>query len=68
MNLKTYIERMGDAVLAVELGVSHWTVRSWRVGTRTPRPEQANKIVAMSGGEVSLADIYGPRRDSTEAA
>lgn len=60
MNLREYIEKTGEARVAVALNVSLWTVRSWRLGTRTPRTKHANKLVAISGGEVTLAGIYAP--------
>lgn len=63
MNLKTYIDQRGEAAVATALNVSMWTVRSWRLGTRTPRAKKANEIVAVTGGEVTLADIYAPVLD-----
>jgi hypothetical protein len=63
MNLKTYIDQKGEAHVAVAFNVSVWTVRSWRQGTRKPRAKKANEIVARTGGEVSLADIYAPALD-----
>ena len=58
MNLREYIEQVGEARVAVALNVSLWTVRSWRLGTRHPKPDHARKLVAYSGGELSLAGIY----------
>ena len=58
MNLREYIEQESEARVAVALNVSLWTVRSWRLGTRNPKPEHARKLVAYSGGELSLAGIY----------
>lgn len=66
MNLRQYIEKTGEARVAVALGVSLWTVRSWRLDTRKPRSGHANKLVATSGGEVSLAGIYAPQIDDTK--
>lgn len=60
MNIREYITNTGEARIAFALGVSLWTVRSWRLGTRSPKPEHANKLVSMSGGELSLAGIYAP--------
>jgi hypothetical protein len=34
-------------------------VYHWMSGFRTPRPEMARKIVAETGGRVTLKDIYG---------
>lgn len=58
MNIREYIEKNGEPRIAAALNVSMWTVRSWRLGTRSPRPEHANKLVLMSGGELTLAGIY----------
>lgn len=62
MNLRTYIQTKGEAAVADQFGVSVWTVRSWRSGKKKPRPATANEIVAKTGGEVSLAGIYAPRK------
>lgn len=59
MNLKTYIETLGDDAAAKLFGVKSRTVQSWRRGERSPRPEQARKIVKKSGGKLSLEAVYG---------
>lgn len=58
MKLPAYIKAKGVAECAALFGVSESTIKAWRWGARTPRPEAANRIVAATGGEVSLADIY----------
>jgi len=58
MNLPAYIKAKGMAECALLFGVSESTIKAWRWGARTPRPEAANRIVAATGGEVSLAEIY----------
>lgn len=57
MELKTYIEQVGDAKAAKLFGVKTRTVMSWRLGDRTPRPKQAKVIVAKS--PVTMNGIYG---------
>lgn len=62
MNLPDYIKAKGIKESAALFGVSPATVKAWRWGYRSPRPEAANRIVAATGGEVSLAGIYAHRR------
>ena len=57
MNLKTFIEKVGDAKAAKLFGVKPRTVMSWRLGDRTPRPKHAKTIVANS--PVTMNGIYG---------
>ena len=61
MTLSEYIKHKGDAEAARILGIKIRTAASWRRGERMPRPEQARRIVSLTGGEVSLADIYAER-------
>lgn len=61
MNLREYIEKVGEARIAVALDVSLWTVRSWRLGTRNPKPDHARMLVAFSGGELSMSGIYAQK-------
>jgi hypothetical protein len=61
MNLSQYIEKHGNETCAERFGVSLHTIKSWRwsgKSSRKPRPDKANEIVAITGGEVSLAGIY----------
>lgn len=61
MSLSDYIKAKGVAESAALFGVSEATVKAWRWGYRKPRPAAANRIVQVTGGEVSLAGIYaGP--------
>lgn len=62
MELKAYIKKHGIKRCTELFGVSKWTVKSWRSGERTPRPEAATRIVQVTGGEVSLAGIYAQTR------
>jgi len=57
MKLPEYIQLVGDQAFATLIGVSPHTARSWRKKERTPRPEQARKIVKKT--PVTMADIYG---------
>lgn len=70
MNITEYITAKGEARIAADLGVSIWTARSWRLGTRVPRQKHANALVAYSGGELSLAGIYSqaPAPEARHAA
>ena len=58
MDLSTYIKNMGDMAAANLFGVSYWTARSWRLGTRHPRGEKAREIVLKTGGKVTFDSIY----------
>ena len=60
MTLKEYIIKRGEGPLAKEMGVSIDTVKSWRYGTREPRPKQAKKLILMTGYAMTWEDIYGP--------
>jgi hypothetical protein len=57
MDLKTYIEEVGDEQAARLFRVKKRTAQSWRLGARTPRPAQAKVIVKKS--PVTFAGIYG---------
>jgi len=57
MNLKQYLEKLGDAKAAKKFGIKERTIRSWREGDRTPRPEHARLIVSLS--PVTMKGIYG---------
>lgn len=66
MQLSAYIELVGgDSAFAKLIGVSRRAVADWRLGTRTPRPAAARRIVATSRGKVEMADIYGARSERT---
>ena len=60
MKLSEYIRKRGNRESAVLFGVSEATIKAYRYGWRTPRPEVANRIVAATGGEVTLAEIFAP--------
>lgn len=67
MTLSDYIKHVGHERAAELFGVSLATVKAWRWGARTPRPEAANRIVQVTGGEVSLAGIYAQAPKSRAA-
>lgn len=60
MKLIDYIKAHGVAECAARFGVSEATIKAYRYGWRQPRPEVANRIVSVTGGEVTLAGIYAP--------
>lgn len=68
MNLSDYIKEQGEDAAAAKFRVSIWTIRSWRQRAKFPRTEKANEIVSLTGGIVTLADIYAPVAPKTEAA
>ncbi len=59
MKLKEWIASVGDEAAAKILRETPRAVRSWREGTRYPRPATAHKIVKKLDGKVSLGEIYG---------
>lgn len=61
MDLKTYLEALGDHRAARELGLSPRTIRAYRAGVRRPSPEIASRIVALSEGRIGYAEIFGIR-------
>lgn len=67
MTLPEYIKQVGHARAAALFGVSEATVKAWRWGARSPRPEKANQIVMATGGEVTLAGIYSQKPERAVA-
>lgn len=66
MNLKTYIEKIGDAEAAEQFGVSPRTAQSWRLGTRRPSTRAGARIIRETRGLLDWDGIYGAtseRRD-----
>lgn len=57
-----WVNEFGRAELARRLNVTWGAVHCWvtpNLSRRTkPRPEYANQIVELSGGKLTLADIY----------
>lgn len=63
---QAWLEKFGRANLARALGVTWAAVHPWYSGKGKPRPELANRIVALSEGELTLEDIYAPTSTTTE--
>ncbi len=59
LDLRTYINTMGDEAAAKLLGISVRAARSYRTGWRLPRPDKANSMVKRSKGKLTLEAIYG---------
>ena len=58
MNLPDYITLIGDKAASDLFGISERAATSYRLGSRSPRPAVARRIVAATGGKVSWADVY----------
>jgi hypothetical protein len=68
--LKEFIEEIGDERCAAICGVKVRTASSWRRGERSPRPPMARRLVAASGGKLSLEKLYqepGPCASAEQA-
>ncbi|MFZ5621155.1 MAG: transcriptional regulator [Pseudomonadota bacterium] len=61
MDIQTYLSKTGlsQSELARRLKVCQPTVNDWVHGRKYPSPENARQLVKLSGGKVTLADIYG---------
>lgn len=57
MTFKDWLSERGDQQVAAMLGVSKYAVRSWRLGTRSPRKEEARKLAAIDPA-MTLDVIY----------
>lgn len=56
MTVRRIVAELGkDPDLAVRAG----EIYSWVCGTTRPRPERAIALARMSGGRISLDDVYG---------
>jgi DNA-binding transcriptional regulator YiaG len=60
MDIREFLSKAKEDEVATAIGVSVHTVRKWRTGDRTPRPEHAYKLIDWSHGVLSLHDIYKP--------
>ena len=63
MNLPDYIKAIGHEAAAKAFGVSESTIKSWRWGARSPRPDRAREIQRITRGRVSVAEIYSDKND-----
>ena len=59
MTLAEYIAKLGDKAAAKMLGISERAARSYRLGTRRPRPAKAQQMVKLSEGKLTMQAIYG---------
>jgi hypothetical protein len=59
MTLQDYIATVGDKTAAKVLGITERAARSYRLGTRLPRPERAQQMVRRSQGRLTMQAIYG---------
>jgi len=67
MTFQEWLKGKGDLTVATMLGVSRYTARSWRLGTRFPRKEEARKLAAIEPS-MTLDVIYAPRGEETARA
>lgn len=67
MNFRNWLSEKGDRQVAATLGVSRFTVRAWRLGTRSPRKEEARKLAALDPA-MTLDVIYAAPETEDRAA
>ena len=53
----------GVAQLAIDLAVTDHAIYDWISARRAPHPSRAIAMAHLSGGAVSLEDVYGHRRE-----
>lgn len=66
MRIQDYIATIGDRAAAELFGITERAAESYRLGTRKPRPEVAQRIVDKTNGKVDWEGIYAPAK--SEAA
>lgn len=61
MNLHDYLraENISTEAFAAQLRVAAGSVRKWRYGERTPRPDAMRRIQVATGGKVTPMDFVG---------
>lgn len=62
MNLSEFIDAIGDEQAAKLFGITRRAAQSYRLGTRRPRPEVAQRMVDKSKGRLTHASIYETAR------
>lgn len=67
MNLPEYIRQIGDEAASRLFCVSERRVRSWRYGARLPKPATALEIERITGGRVTVAEIYSAQSEKRAA-
>ena len=60
MKIQDFIATIGDRAAAELFGISERAAESYRLGTRKPRPEVAQRIVEKTSGKVDWEGIYTP--------
>jgi transcriptional regulator with XRE-family HTH domain len=74
MNLKTYLKNknLNDSEFAVLINTSQTAVNRYKLGRRTPSPDVMQRIIDVTGGEVTANDWYdlpiAPAPESSHAA
>lgn len=60
MDIETYLKTSGKSQkdLADQLGITRSAVNQWIKGTTHPSGKQAAEIIRISGGLVTIDDIY----------
>lgn len=58
MKLTEYIASIGDTEASQLFGIKERTAKSWRLGERRPRPEQAKEIVRLTRNLVKLEECF----------
>lgn len=58
LTLPQFIESVGDEAAARLFEAELRTVQSWRRRERLPRPEKAQRMVALSDGRLTMESIY----------
>lgn len=67
-SFKDYIRYLGEDAAGKLFGVSPFTVRSWKYGTRQPRTKDIPKLIAASGGKLTPDSFFVDVNDSSAAS
>ena len=61
MKLRTYLnsKKVSKSSFAKELGVTRETVSKWTLGDYAPSRRNAQKIIKLTEGKVTLSDLMG---------
>jgi hypothetical protein len=66
MKLPDYIKKHGDEKCARLFGSKVRTVGAWRRRERYPRPSKAQEMIVASGGELTMAGIFGDDQEASQ--
>lgn len=58
-----WIQDFGVDRVSTEIQVSPNAVYEWVAGRTAPSPDRAQELVRLSGGSLSLEDVYRHRRE-----